>query len=299
MWVILALASAACFGVVTVIDKRLLDYHLPGVSVLYLWIALVLSFYSGLVLLLTGLPLDAPWQASGMALGSGLAVGIGLALMFAGLKSDEATRAIAITQTNPIFVALLAVFFLEETLIPVQWAAIALVVLGTMLISLRNFPDCRFLLPTRGTPLLLGSALGLGVGFFAAKYALASLSIWSVFALQQLGVVLVFALFARPLVWRQMTLALRGRNTLLLMLLGEGVLPIIAIMLGLAASDLGPISLVAPVLGIRPLFVFIISTILSTARWGLMEESLTRQALGLKLTSIILIIGGMVALGSG
>ena len=42
MWVILALASAACFGVVTVIDKRLLDHHLPGVSVLYLWIALVL-----------------------------------------------------------------------------------------------------------------------------------------------------------------------------------------------------------------------------------------------------------------
>ena len=299
MWVILALASAACFGVVTVIDKRLLDHHLSGVSVLYLWIALVLSFYSGLVLLLTGLPLDAPWTASGMALGSGLTVGIGLALMFAGLKLDEATRAIAITQTNPIFVALLAVYFLEETLFPIQWAAIALVVLGTMLISLRNFPNRRFLLPTRGTPLLLGSALGLGVGFFAAKYALESLSIWSVFALQQLGVVLVFALFARPKVWRQMTLALRGRNTLLLMLLGEGVLPIIAIMLGLAASDQGPISLVAPVLGTRPLFVFIISTILSTARWGLMEESLTRQALGLKLTSIILIITGMVALGLG
>ncbi len=60
MWVILALTSAACFGVVSVIDKRLLDHHLPGVSVLYLWIALVLSFYAGLVLLLTGLPSTLP-----------------------------------------------------------------------------------------------------------------------------------------------------------------------------------------------------------------------------------------------
>lgn len=299
MWVILALASAACFGVVTVIDKRLLDHHLPGVSVLYLWIALVLGFYSGLVLLLTGLPLDAPRDGLGMALASGVAVGIGLALMFAGLKLDEATRAIAITQTNPVFVAFLAVFFLGETLVPTQWGAIALVVLGTMLITLRNFPDRRLLLPTRGTPLLLGSALGLGVGFFAAKYALQNLSIWSVFALQQLGVILVFALFARPSVWRQLALVLRRRNSLLLLLLGEGVLPIIAIILGLAASDLGPISLVAAVLGTRPLFVFIISTILSTARWGLMEESLTRRALGLKLASIALIIAGMVALGSG
>ncbi len=299
MWVILALASAACFGVVSVIDKRLLDHHLPGVSVLYLWIALVLSFYAGLVLLLTGLPLDAPRDGLGMAFVSGLAVGIGLALMFIGLKLDEATRAIAITQTNPIFVALLAVFFLGETLVPAQWGAIALVVLGTMLISLQNLPDRRLLLPTSGTPLLLGSALGLGVGFFAAKYALEDLSIWSVFALQQLGAALVFALFARPRIWRQLASVLRRRNTLLLMLLGEGVLPVIAIILGLAASDLGPISLVAAVLGTRPFFVFIISTVLSTARWGLMEESLTRQALGLKLASIVLIVVGMVALGSG
>ncbi len=299
MWVILALASAACFGVVSVIDKRLLDHHLPGVSVLYLWIALVFSLYAGVVLVLTGLPLDAPRDGLGMALVSGLAVGIGLALMFAGLKLDEATRAIAITQTNPIFVALLAVFFLGETLVPAQWGAIALVVLGTMLISLRNLPGRRLLLPTRGTPLLLGSAIGLGVGFFAAKYALGNLSIWSVFALQQLGAALVFALFARPSVWRQMASVLRRRNTLLLLLLGEGVLPFIAILLGLAASDLGPISLVAAVLGTRPFFVFIISTVLSTARWGLMEESLTRQALGLELASIALIIVGMVALSSG
>ena len=299
MWVILALASAACFGVVSVIDKRLLDHHLPGVTVLYLWIALVLSFYSALALLLTGLPLDAPRDGLGMAFGSGLAVGIGLALMFAGLKLDEATRAIAVTQTNPIFVALLAVFFLGETLVPFQWGAITLVVLGTALISLREFPNRRLLLPTRGTPLLVGSALALGLGFFGAKYALELLSIWSVFALQQLGVVLVFALFARPRVWRQMALVLRRRNTRLLLLLGEGVLPIIAIILALAATDLGPISLVAAGLGTRPFFVFILSTVLSTARWGLMEESLTRPALGLKLTSIILIIAGMVALGSG
>ena len=54
MWVILAMASAACFGVVSVIDKRLLDHHLASVFLLYLWIALVLSFNSGLVLLMTG-----------------------------------------------------------------------------------------------------------------------------------------------------------------------------------------------------------------------------------------------------
>ncbi len=108
MWAIVALASAACFGIVSVIDKRLLDHHLPSVSVLFLWIAIVLSFYLVIVLAAIGIPQDPPVDALLMGLASGLSTGAGLALMFAGLKQDEASRAIAITQINPIFVALLA-----------------------------------------------------------------------------------------------------------------------------------------------------------------------------------------------
>jgi len=299
MWVIVALASAACFGVVSVIDKRLLDHHLPSVSVLYLWIAIVLTFYLVMVLAAIGIPQDPPADALLMGLASGLSTGAGLALMFAGLKLDEASRAIAITQINPIFVALLAVLFLGETLVPLQWGAIILAVSGTMLISLRELPDRRALRPTRGTPILLGSGLGLGVGFFTVKAALETLSVWEVFVTQQLGVVLVFLLFARPVVWRQLFSILRGRNTLLLMLVGEGMLPILAILLGLVATSMAPISLVAAFLATRPLFVFVVSTILSTARWRLTEESLTHQALALKFASIIMIIVGVGALGFG
>ena len=299
MWAILALASAACFGVVSVIDKRLLDHHLPSVSVLYLWIAIVLTFYLVIVLVATGIPQDAPPDALLIALASGLSTGAGLALMFVGLKQDEASRAIAITQINPIFVALLAVLFLGETLAPIQWGAVLLVVSGTMLISLRNLPARGVLRPTRGTPLLFGSGLGLGVGFFAAKAALEDLSVWEVFITQQLGVVLVFILFARPAVWRQLVSILRGRNTLLLLLVGEGMLPILAILLGLVATSMGPISLVAAFLATRPLFVFVVSTILGSARWRLTEESLTHQALALKFASIVMIIVGVGTLGFG
>ena len=137
-------------------------------AALYLWIALLLTFYGAAVLLVVGVPESASRQALAVALASGLTTGVGLALMFLGLKREEASRAIAITQIYPVVVAVLAVLavlFLGETLAPLQWAAIALVVLGTMLISLRGDSAQGLLQPTKGTPLLLGAGLGLGLGF--------------------------------------------------------------------------------------------------------------------------------------
>ena len=299
MWMLLALGSAVCFGFVSVLDKRILDHHLRGVAALYLWIALLLTFYGVAVLLVVGVPESASREALAVAVASGLTTGVGLALMFLGLKREEASRAIAITQIYPVVVAVLAVLFLGETLAPLQWAAIALVVLGTMLISLRGDSAQGLLLPTKGTPLLLGAGLGLGLGFFAAKYALADLPVGTVFALQQLGVALVFSLFARPRVWRQLLFTLRNRNSLALLVVGEGILPMVAIALGLLATSLGPVSLVTAFLATRPLFLFIVATLLSSSRWRVMEESLTRKALALKFVSIVMIIVGVGALGLG
>jgi drug/metabolite transporter (DMT)-like permease len=299
MWVLLALGSAVCFGFVSVVDKRLLYHHLPGVSVLYLWIALVLTTYAVIVLAVTGIPQGVSAQLLAVALGSGLATGVGLALMFLGLKLEEASRAIAITQIYPVVVAALAVLFLGETLAPFQWAAITLVVLGAMLISLRGDVPGSALRPTRGTPVLVGGGFGLGLGFFAAKFALEGLSVATVFALQQLGVALIFGLFARPVVWRQLFRTLKRRNSLVLLLVGEGFLPIVAIVLGLWAISLGPVSLVTAFLATRPLFLFLLATLLSSSRWQLMEESLSRKSLALKFVSIVMIVAGVGALGMG
>ena len=297
MWALMALAAAICYSVIGVIDKRLLDHHLRSVSSLYLWIALVLPVYIGAVLAVSGFPLDAPADRLVVAFASGLSIGFALALLFAGLKIEEASRAISITQIYPVFVAVLAVLFLGETLNRVQWAAIALVVIGTMLISLGGAPNRRLLRPTWGTPILLGSGLFLGLTLFASKYALDSLSVWTVFVLQQLGNVVVFSVFCRPRIWRELFSVLRNRNTLPLLLIAEGVLPIVAIVLGLQATSMGPVSLVTAFLATTPLFVFVISTILSNRRWRLMDESLTHASLAVKFTSIGMIVVGVSALG--
>ena len=82
-------------------------------------------------------------------------------------------------------------------------------VAGTMLVSLRETPVRGVFRPSWGLPILLGAGLFVGLAFFAGKYALTDLSVWTVFAVQQIGNVVAFTVFARPRVWRQLWAVLR------------------------------------------------------------------------------------------
>ena len=298
MWIFLALLSAVTLAVVNLADKRLLDHHLPGVSALYLWFIVALVAYIALAVGLTGVPRDAAPLIVLAALGSGVGLGAGYGLLIVGLKVDEASRAVAISQIYPIFVALLAIAFLGETLNAGQWAAIFLVVLGTMLVSLPGVPHRPAeLRPTRGTPLLLGSGLLLALSVFAAKVALLETSFTTVFIYQQAGTMLVFLPFIRPRICRQLWGALRNRRTLTLLLTGEGLLPLVFLAAGLQAAKLGPISLVSAFQATTPLFVFLLATLLSGSRWHLMEEAVGGSALAMKFAAIVMIVAGVGALG--
>lgn len=297
MWIILALAAAFTLAVISLFDKRLLDHHLPGTATLILWFIVPEAAYTLGALAFTGIPRDATVPILLTALLSGVGFGAGYCLLIAGLKIDEASRSVAITQIYPIFVALLSVLFLGEILNPWQWVAIALVVLGAILVSLPGAANgLAALKPTRATPLLLFSGLLLGVSFFAAKVALLETSFWTVFIYQQIGMLLVFLFFIRPSLCRQLWNALHRRSTLTLLLVGEGILPLIYLIGGLQAANLGPISLVSALIATTPLFVFLLATLLSLGRRHLMEETLTRPALTLKFTAIAMIVLGVGAL---
>ena len=298
MWIFLALVSAASLAVVNLADKRLLDRHLPNLSTLYLWVAFALVIYIAGALALFGIPTDTSAFYVLASLGSGLAFGIGYALLFVGLKVGEASRAVAVSQTYPIFVALLAVPLLGESLSALQWGAILLVVLGTMAVSMptsvRQWSDLK---PTRGSPALLGCGVFLGLGFFATKLALQQSSFPTVFIYQQVGTLVAFMPFCRPSVGMKLLGAMKNPKTVGLLVVGEGVLPLVVVAGALQATNLGPVSLVTAFLATTPLFVFVLATLLSQARWNIMEEVVSRQALLVKFASIAMIVLGVSALG--
>ena len=297
MWIFLAICSAASLGLANIAHKRLLDNYLDGVGVLGAGSILTRLTCGVIVLAAVGWPADAPLQSVGWGLLSGVSLGAGLALLFLGLKLGEASRAVAISQTNPILVALLALVVLGEQVGPLQWAAIALVVCGAALVSVEGLGRRLFRL-TPGLTALAASSVTMGLSFFLAKLALDNLTPWEVFALQELGMVPVFAAFGRPANWRRLWSGLRSGPALATFVIGEGLLPQLAILLFVWSFAFGPVSLASAILATRPMFVFVIGTLLSWRSLGLLQESLGPSALAAKFVAIVMIVGGTALLAA-
>ncbi len=322
MWAILALASSLAFCFVSVCDKRLLSFHFQGVPPLCLWCGVAGLVYGIIITLAVGIPDGTSWQVAVSPVAAGLLMGCSVALLFRGMRLMEASRAVAIAQTNPIYVAVMAMLFLDEHITLPQWGGIGLVVAGAVLISVRLYQERPFgrIGPGAGLPstavetlgdrtaiygpaILLLSALCAAGSFVVTKASLnAHLPVLAVFGIQQATVGAVFIIVGltggRTAVGRLWS-AVRQPTVLGMLLIGEALMPAISILLGVYAYSLGPASLVAAVLATRPLFVFVASTILSRVRWQLLDESLTPQALAVKAASIVMIVVGVGALSLG
>lgn len=297
MWTLVALASAVCFSGVSILDKYVLDHRLPSVASFCAWITLNHIVYVGILLGVTDIQWDGPGDKLLIAFLSGLSLGAGFVCMFFGLRLEEASRAVAITHVYPVYVAILGVALLGESLHLMQWGAILLIVLGAMQVSLRGGSALMSLRVSRGLHFLLPAGIGEGVGFFLVKYAFEGLSIWTVMAFQQLGLLVAFGLMSHPRAWRELSQVLRNRKFLLVMISGEGALPFLAIVLSLWAISLGPVSLVAALLATRPLGVFVGSSILSGRRWRILQESLSPGSLAVKGFAIAMVVVGVAILG--
>ena len=292
----LALLSAAIFGFVTVLDKRLVDKYMPSLSAFYVCVGMGLVTYAMITLIITGIPDDPPLDHLAAAGASGLCWGDALGMMFWGYKYEEASRASAIIHIFPVFVALLAVTLLGEVLSGLQWAAIVVVVLGAFLVSLRGFRGGAILRVNRAFPILIAASLFTALAHLTNKYALAELPIPFVYAMRNFGMGLVFAFMWRRGTFGQVLKVFRNRQSFATLLLAEYILAPLAILLNVTATSMGPVSLVSTLTASRPFFVFIYSTLLSIPAIGLLNETLDRRTLAVKLVSVALIIGGIAAL---
>ena len=294
IWV--ALLSAAILGMVTVLDKRLASYDLPSLPAFYMGTLIALLIYATAALALAGIPDNISVNHLSAAVFSGLCWGGALAMMFLGYKHEEASRASAVIHTFPVWVAILAVPLLGETLVLGQWIAILVVVAGAFTISLRATGENRIFRLTRAFPILIGASLFTALALLTSKYALEELPVWFVYSVRSYGMVVLFVFLWRPGAFGQLFRALRNWRTLLILFLAEFSLAPLAVALNVAAISLGPVSLVATLIATRPIFVFIYGTIFSTPAIKFLDEPLDRRTLTVKLAAILMVVSGIAAL---
>lgn len=296
LWLTLALLSSATYGVVAVIDKRLIDKHLSSLPTYYVWVAFSVLVYGVVFLVVGGIPENVEARFLLIAAVSGLSWGGAMVMLFWGYKLQELSRASAVVFAFPVFVAVMATLFLGETLVPMQWAAIVLVVAGAILISLNGGVGIKSTQLAKAFPVLIGAALLTAIGHITGKYALGELSVSLVSSFRFFGIALVLSFFWKPHVMGQLRQAFRSKEAMVLLLMGEVVLIPIAILLMITATKLGPVSLVATVTGTRPIFILLYSTVLSLPGLRILSESLDSRSLTVKLVSVMMIIGGIVSL---
>ncbi len=294
IWV--ALLSAGTLGMVTVLDKRLASYNMPSLGAFYAGSCIPLFVIGGSAVVISGFPADASIIRVLTAVLSGLLWGGALSMMFWGYKLEEASRASAIIHTFPVFVAILGVLFLGETLPAGQWVAIVVVVAGAATISMWGSSGGMSIRLNRSLPILLGASGLTALGLVTGKYALEELPVGLVFGLRNLGMGFVMVSLTRPRDFLMLASAVRNWRTALTLFLAEYSLAPMAVLLNVTAISLGPVSLVATVTATRPIFVFIYSTIFSIPAVGLLDEPLDRSTLAVKVAAIVMVVGGIAAL---
>jgi len=213
--------------------------------------------------------------------------------MLYSLKRAEVSRVIPVVYTYPIFVAIIAVPLLGETLYYLQWLAIIIVVIGAVMVSAQQSPSGAT--TWQGKPLLIlfGSSLLFALADIASKYALNYVSFWNMFSISAICMSGIFLLVSiRPHILRQLS-NMKGRNsTIGLLVLNETLAPI-GILLSFWALERGPVSLVSTIVSSRPMFVVLFALILSRISPTFLEWHPGKGRLPLRLIATAMIISGI------
>jgi transporter family protein len=300
-WATLALVSAAIFGFVSVLDKYIVDRLARNIR--------TILFIMGALSLLFCIPFffaDPSYstyslRAIGAAVASGLVRGLSLAMLFWVLRREEVSRALPVTQTYPIFVAILAALFLNERVGVLDWVAIVVIVGGAVVLSVRRAAGGLggFLLGPSFFLLIL-SSFGAGLSNFLGKDALSELSTVQVFTINffAVGVAILSVSTTRDSV-REAWEMLRYRPRHMPLFVADTLLALLGSYLLFASFSSGPVSGASALNATRPLFVFIYVVIGSRLTPRLVYELLTPRILASKLTAITMIVGGTAALVVG
>ncbi|PZC49110.1 MAG: putative membrane protein [Chloroflexi bacterium] len=296
-WAILALLSAAIFGLVSILDKYIVD-HLSRNTRSILFIMGVF----GVLICIPFFIADPSYssyslRAIGAAVASGLIRGLSLAILFWVLRKEEVSRALPVTQTYPIFVAILAALFLNEQVGVLDWVAIVVIVAGAVLLSARRTPGALGGFLGSSFFLLTLSSLAVGASNFLGKDALSEMSTVQVFTINffAVGVAILSVSTSRDSV-REAWAIVRNRPPNLVLFAADTLMALVGSYLLFASFVAGPVSGASALNATRPLFVFIFVVVGSRLTPRLVYELLTPRILALKLTAIAMIVGGTAAL---
>jgi drug/metabolite transporter (DMT)-like permease len=299
MWIAVAIVSAATTGLVSILDSHLISKRMPSFLAFLAPLGIV-HFVLGLVVLtLLPLPAGVDTMTLAVAVGSSVIRVVGALLMLRTMRSEEVSRIMPVTNTFPIFVAILAVPVLGEYLGWLEWLAIIITVSGAVLISVHWGTDGQGVRLRKSFAILMVSSVSFGVANIGSKYAMEQLTFWNMYGISTTCLGTLFLLLSLRRATLQELWHMEGRNQALGLLSFNECVAVVGIVLSFWAIEQGPVSMVSTILSTRPAFVFVYAMAVSRFFPTVLDERLSRGIIATKIASIGLIIGGVTLLTTG
>ena len=293
-WVSLTILGTVAISMVNILDSHLISRRMPSLRAFFLPVSIVILIYSLVTFCLFPLPKGVGIWPFLVALGSGLMRAVSLAILLYILKTEEVSLAIPLFHTFPVFVAIMAVPLLGETLGYLQWLAIITVVIGAVIISARRGSGGSTTWLGRPFFLLFGASLLMAVANVLSKYALDYISFWNMYWITSFflsGVYLLISL--RTSVLRELG-NMSQRGWAIVIIIVNETLAMVGMVLVFWAMESGPVSLVSTITGSRPIFVFFLALILNRVLPNfILERKLGRGALAVRLIATAMIASGI------
>lgn len=292
MGIFFAILSAAIFGVTNYIDKFLLEKHNISPFVITIYSGLF-AFITGLIILLiTGYyPLDL--RSLLIILASGFLTAIYLLPYYKALTFDETSLVIPLLQTYPVFVLILGFVLLGENLSSRQYLGSTLIILAGFLLSVEKIKLSMLKLRKSFFYIMLSSFM-FALAQILYKFAVIEVPFWNTLPYEGFGIgvgaLAVFLYKNNKEVFKKGTKRLKKRVFVFVGI--NEFFYILARFTGYFAISLISVSLVSVLGGVQSLFTLAYGIILSLWFPHIIKEVITKETLGLKLTSIVMIIIG-------
>ena len=289
-WLGLAIIAAALTGLGNVGEKVLASRFMPDANSLMGWLAVSILGYGIVFAIIYPFAAGTPGGHIAAVFGSGAAYGVAISILYRVIMRSEASRAFPVFNSSPVFVAIIAVFVLNQSVSALQWLAILLTVAGIVAISAGRSDGGRISLDRTFMWLLVAAGL-VGLSQVLSSYALEEVTTENAFWAQRFGAMIPILLNWRRDFLRNFLSTVRKPGVTIFALVNEaGILPV-AHLLMLEAFSEGPVALVSTTIATIPVWVFLFSTGLSTKFWNVLGEPLNPRTLAVKTIAI----GGIVA----
>jgi drug/metabolite transporter (DMT)-like permease len=291
-WIYLAILSAVALGTVNVIDSHLMSHRMPSLKSFLIPVGIIFLMMGVIFVLLFPLQPTNAWHLI-IAVISALLRAAPIYIMLDLFRKEEVSVVVPVVYAYPIFVAILAIPLLGEFLTLLEWIAILMVVAGAIMISIKKTgTDGNGKWNFKILAILTGCAFMLALSDIAAKFALESISSQNLFWITSMTMGLVFlALSLRPSVWKQLLSMAKLRGTMIIIGSNE-ILALAGVLLSFAAIQRGPVSLVSTVFSTRPLFVIVVSFIISRIFPSFLKWENPRL-ITIRIVAVLMIIAGI------